>query len=166
MPKSKQDNPYNRYRAQAYENVANRNNGRVVDLADVVAEVLSLATATDIDALKMASARAAIEAEDALRTSPTPSSMQAPLPGWPDAADRFWRVGEGERVRVKEATADDHLKHRQNIESNEQRVVDSAREARLSYDRLVPYYTRGAKTVAEAVAMWERDRPHVMAGTN
>lgn len=149
-------NPYDRYRAQAYDIVAKANQGRIPDLTAVLDELLTLGTATDVDALKRAAAMHAVETEDSLRTTPPPSSQQQTLPGWPDPSDLFWKLGDGERVRVDAASATDHFKHVQLIEQNERQIVDAAREVRDRYYRLVPHYAAGARTVPEAVAAYTK----------
>lgn len=151
-------NPYDKYRARAYDAVADRNDGRIERLEDVVNELVSLGNGADVDALRRAAAWDAVKREDQLRTSPLPFGVVQPLlSGWPDAEDVFWKLGETERVRVRDAKRDDHLKHLRLTEQNEQHVIDAARQTRDRYFRLLPHYLAGAKTVAEAVAAFLED---------
>lgn len=160
MARSKKTpNPYDAYRTTAYANVANRNGGRIDDLDDVVDEVLALTPAVAVGLANRAAARLAIEAEDDHRTNPPHWEIQQTLPGWPDPSDTFWKVGEGQRVRVDAASAADHVKHVRIIEENERSIVDSARVVRHHYYELEPYYRAGAASVSDAVARWQQDHP-------
>jgi hypothetical protein len=157
-------NPYDAYRAEAYANVANRNGGRIGDLDDVIDEVMTLTPSVTVNAANYAAARLAVEAEDSARTNPPPWQYQPRLPGWPDGEDQFWRVGDGQRVRVGDATAADHVEHLKLIEENERVIVNAARAVRRSYYDLEPYYRAGAGTVSDAVLRWQRDHPHGPSG--
>jgi hypothetical protein len=151
-------NPYDQYRAQAYDSVADRNEGRINSLTEVVLELMSLGNGADVDALKRSAAWEAVLREDQRRTSPSRYSDEQPnLFGWPDTEDAFWKLGEGERVRVREARVNDHTRHLRLAEENEQQVIDSVRQTRERYYRLLPYYLAGAKTVAQAVAAMRED---------
>lgn len=151
--------PYDRYRKQAWDNVAARSSDRV-DLELVREELKTLVPRTVRDQyrdqIEDAACWVAVKNEDERRTTP---SHQAALPGWPDAEDDFWVVGEGERVRVGAASADDHLRHVQLIDENASRITAAAVADRERYYRLAPYYLQGARTVADAAAQWQRDHP-------
>jgi hypothetical protein len=127
-------------------------------LREVAEEMIAMASVTDIDALKWSAAIAAAEQEDRLRTSPLPSSQQTRLPGWPDPEDQFWKIGSAQRVRVGDASADDHLTHVQLGEENFRAVDDAMRRTRDDYFRLAPYYASGCASVSDAVLAWQRDQ--------
>lgn len=160
MPRKSASSPFNAYRKQAYDNIATAHQDRIPDLLDVKEELKRITPPADLvtwnAALIDSAAWAATVSEDDQRTSP---EVQASLPGWPDAEDRFWKLDDGERVRVAAATADDHVKHIQLVDHNASQVTAAALAAREKYYRLAPYYARGARTVSEAAAAWQRDHP-------
>lgn len=154
MTKRRAANPYDRYRADAWDRVYARR-GRDMTLTEVAEEIISMASATSLDALKWSAAVAAVEQEDRIRTSPPPSSQQPLLPGWPAPEGQFWKIGAAQRVRVADATADDHLTHVQFAETNHRAVDDAMRRTRDDYFRLAPFYQAGFGSVAAAVAAWQ-----------
>lgn len=161
MARRRPPNPYDRHRREAYDRVAGRNQDRIPDLREVDEELRRLVDDEErlrhLSALDDAARWQAVVDEDEARTSP--ANGQAPLPGWPDAEDRFWKLDEGERVRVAAATAEDHFRHVELVDENASRVAAAASAVRRDYYRLTPYYLKGARTVAAAAAAWQRDNP-------
>lgn len=152
-------NPYDAYRAEAYANVAAANRGRIPDLEDVWEEIKRLTPSVAVSQANDAAAWLAVQTEDGIRTNPPPWESQLWLPGWPEPPSGFWKVGDGERVRIADATAADHVAHLKLIEENERAVIDAARLVRQHYYALEPYYRTGSGSVADAVARWQADHP-------
>lgn len=145
--------------AQAYESVADANDGRIGSREDVIAEAERILPAAVIEDMRRQAFEGAYDRVDRRLTERAKSSQLNLFTGDSDSIDGFFVVGGGERVRVRKAKSDDWRAQGALIDQN---VINATAAQAMFYAqwaKIAQYMMVPGTTTEQAIEAYYRDHP-------